>query len=423
MKLSLAPILWTAVVLPLAATAACGSNRDLFIGSDCDEGLCDPRPAPSFTIPDAGADADADGAISEPEKVLACIGTECPFPYATCLTTTGKGDYTCGVNLLTDSNNCGECGNVCPGIAVFDTLRMATQCVDGKCQRECASPSERYDFKDCNGRVDDGCEVDVKSDLANCGVCGNKCPKGTDACVDGQCGCPNGMTYCGCPGGGSACGLQACKDTPWDNDNCGACGNKCKVPPDAGPLLSNMEYGCVAGECGKPKCKSLRADCDKEPENGCETNLASDPNNCGRCGVACEAGQLCALPYSLKPFCACAEGETLCSDLRVGVACTSLLSDPNNCGACGNVCPGSDPIGIPGTHGFATCRKGFCGYECEDGWADCDSDLSNGCETNLMVNTGNCGACGNRCDIAAGQPCIDGKCLMVECDGGVEVPK
>ena len=28
-------------------------------------------------------------------------------------------------------------------------------------------------------------------------------------------------------------------------------------------------------------------DCDRNPVNGCEANVASDPNNCGACGVVC----------------------------------------------------------------------------------------------------------------------------------------
>src|SRR5512145_524257 len=42
---------------------------------------------------------------------------------------------------------------------------------------------------------------------------------------------------------------------------------------------------CVSGGC-VPACSSGYDDCDGTPENGCETDLSSDPNHCGRCFTA-----------------------------------------------------------------------------------------------------------------------------------------
>jgi hypothetical protein len=85
-------------------------------------------------------------------------------------------DYTlCGIrciNLNTDQNNCGRCGNVCPpGL-------------------DNAPPTC------CNARC-----VDVSSDPNNCGKCGSVCTPGV--CCSGGC-CPPGSTCCGggcCPSG------------------------------------------------------------------------------------------------------------------------------------------------------------------------------------------------------------------------------
>ena len=90
-----------------------------------------------------------------------------------------------------------------------------------------------------------------------------------------------------------------------------------------------------------------------------------------------------------------------------------LLNDPSNCGACGSPCK------EPGKNQARTCKKGVCAYECAPGFADCNGDPSDGCEVDLSIHPAHCGACDVACDVAAGQPCIEGKCLMTECDAGV----
>ncbi len=398
----------------LVTTIACAQKMS--VGLDDDEDVLVEAGGPQPFVPSQDAAVDA-----PPPELELCVGTECPWPYATCPSSTGNNDYICGVDLRSDSNNCGACGHVCPGASTFGVLNMTTRCVEGKCQRECSPaasgvPPIYVDFRDCNGDVNDGCEADAKNDLDNCGACGIVCPPG-DHCVDGKCGCPTGMIYCGPP----RTGAKACKDPSLDNDNCGGCGVKCKDPADAGTPPPNMAYGCVDAQCGELKCKNGWLDCDGVVDpNGCETNI-TDVNNCGGCGVKCAAGERCVVPTFGSPYCGCASGETFCNTPSAGQICADLTRDTKNCGACGYVCPGSVTAG---NHGFPKCQQGFCDYQCEPGYADCDNNTGNGCETNLMVNTGNCGTCGHRCDASTGQPCIEGKCLMVECDAGIgEVTK
>ncbi|HMA95509.1 MAG TPA: hypothetical protein VKP30_22625 [Polyangiaceae bacterium] len=61
---------------------------------------------------------------------------------------------------------------------------------------------------------------------------------------------------------------------------------------------------CASGGC-VPACSSGYDDCDGTPENGCETDLSSDPNHCGKCFNVCPAG----------------EGTAACNTGKCSVAC------------------------------------------------------------------------------------------------------
>jgi hypothetical protein len=287
---------------------------------------------------------------------------------------------------------------------------MTSRCLDSACVLECYSPPESVDppdWRNCNSLIDDGCESNVVTDANNCGACGNVCAAGT-ACIDGKCGCPTGQIACN----------GSCVDPLTDDYNCGACGNACGTPDDAcSPQLPNTHYGCLKGTCDHLLCYGNSADCNGDLQSGdcaadgCEVpDLATDRDNCGACGVTCTGaeecvdegdGPTCAIPC--KKF-----GQTACAG-----DCRDLLNDPNNCGSCGAGC------GSAGPNQEVTCKKGLCAFDCAAGFADCNGDPLDGCETNLSTHPANCGGCGITCDIAGGQPCIEGKCLMTECEGGV----
>jgi hypothetical protein len=91
-----------------------------------------------------------------------------------------------------------------------------------------------------------------------------------------------------CTGTQVLCG-GSCTDTGSDLQNCGACGKVC-------PDYPNMNGTCSGGTCSYTCYKSymrVYEDCNKNTADGCEVNLASDPNNCGTCGNVCGAGLGC----------------------------------------------------------------------------------------------------------------------------------
>ena len=236
--------------------------------------------------------------------------------------------------------------------------------------------------------------VSVLTDPGNCGACGLRC-NDTEACAGGTCRpiCPGGQVACAVPG--SDGGVTACVLTATDLQNCGACGHACP----AGQVCSN-------GMCGST-CAELFATCSNASGPYC-ADLTRDPANCGRCGGACAPGQTCD---GRRCITACAPGLTPCAlpgDGGVGDApdaatgplmCTDLQTDRGNCGACGTTCPAG-----------RVCDRGSCVVTCSTGATNC-----NGSCRDLQTDRANCGACGAEC--AAGQVCSAGMCVTT-CGSG-----
>lgn len=78
-----------------------------------------------------------------------------------------------------------------------------------------------------------------------------------------------------------------------------------------------------------------------------------------------------------------------------------LRVDPLHCGGCDRACPSEG--------GAAGCQGGACSLVCDLGRADCDGDLSNGCEADLS-DASTCGDCDTAC--APSATCESGTCVV-----------
>ena len=134
---------------------------------------------------------------------------------------------------------------------------------------------------DCDGDAANGCETDLRSDVAHCGTCDNACSNADCVCRDGQKQqvCRPGRADCdGMPANGCEVDVQT------DLRHCGRCSRRCHTEGhDA------LTATCSAGRC-QLTCQLHpfpQIDCDDNADNGCETQAWTDNQNCGMCGVRC----------------------------------------------------------------------------------------------------------------------------------------
>ena len=168
----------------------------------------------------------------------------------------------------------------------------------------------------------------------------------------------------------------ACARLATDNANCGACGEAC----DAGEVCSN---GVCAVSCAAPL-----ATCGAGGAAFC-ADTRNDPAHCGGCDLACPDGQVCSggtcAPTCAAPLTTCGEGAAaFCADTR---------NDPAHCGSCDRGC-------APGE----VCSAGACATTCDlAGGTQCGDRC-----VELQSDDAHCGSCAVAC--GPGTSCQGGRC-------------
>ena len=246
---------------------------------------------------------------------------------------------------------------------------------------------------------------------AECGSipdgCGSKTDCGT--CASGeQCG-GGGANRCGSSGCAPRSCAQASASCGYVSDNCSEaifCGG-CNAPASCGAAGVANQCGCI------PKsCVQLGAACGTAPD-GCGGVV-----NCGDCpsGQTCGGGgpNLCGNGACTPRSCA-----------QLGASCGVISDACSQAVDCGD-CAAGQQCGAGGVanececvcqrdHALTQCHAGVCAItSCDPGYADCDANEANGCETPLATDPANCGSCATNCDASqcTSAGCVAGKCTQ-----------
>jgi len=185
-------------------------------------------------------------------------------PVTTDTTTGSTSDPSSTTDPDPDTGSTGEPPP--PPCIESDCVNMGEYCNPdtGKCEPGCNDDADCGGMTVCDSdnNVCTGCLVD-----ANCGL-GTVCENNTcvPGCTDVQ-PCAQGLACCG----------GQCFDLLTDIDHCGGC--------DACPPLQNADSACNNGVCEFSACAANFNDCDKDPNNGCETDDACEctPNSALPC--------------------------------------------------------------------------------------------------------------------------------------------
>lgn len=384
-------------VIAYVLGAGCTQDFGAFQPCKADQKLCGSA-CVAQTDPDFGCSADGCTPCNLANANSLCGSSQCVVDtcqgrFQDCDQDTANG---CEVDIDSDPAHCSACGNAC----VVPNAQAA--CNSG----DCAIGQCETGFDNCNGDDLDGCEVILDSDPENCGECGNECPM-FQTCKAGNC-------VLDCDPGTGDCDMDpanGCETTLGSTTHCAMCGDACD--------LANASANCVAGVCEIDQCDDDFDDCDGMDANGCEVDLDTNAANCGECGRGC-GNQNVATATCQNGTCnsTCNQGFGNCSRPAAPAADDGCETDTGtslqHCGGCGQDCTPNN--------GTGACNGGTCTIAtCNGTFEDCNNNVGDGCEVNTNTSAGNCGMCGNACNLPnAVEGCNNGNCTVVSCNGAFE---
>jgi len=305
-----------------------------------------------------------------------CMGDELCVqatpPFKVC-----EAPVTCTLNSECPPNQVCGFGQTCR-----NPCETARDCIAGQTcvEHSCVDPTTPTDA----GLL--GSEASVDAALGIPCIHSSDCPSSLQCLGTGYCGVEC-LTSKDCSAG-TLCVAARCVATTVD-------AGKPDVTLDAGD--HDATHDASANRCG------ALTSCEDDGAVHC-ADLATDNASCGACGHVCGAGTSCA-SGSCAPSCT--------SPLAVcGSACVDPRSDPDNCGTCGHVCG-------PYTNATPVCVEGTCAELCQPDRLDCSASQTAGCTITPLTDPSNCGFCGNVCSTglcSAGACTNASSCLAILAD-------
>lgn len=393
----------------------CGNNLD----DDCDYGVDEDCVCFSGETRPCGPETDEGNCEF---GVQLCLGES----LSDCLGAVGPADETCnyadddcdgvidnGFDLLSDTSNCGNCGNVC------FTANGTADCVDGAC----VIASCDDDYADLDGSAVNGCEYNCPLTTTANEIC-NGIDDDCDGLVDEYLLLTIYPDADGDGAGNAEAGMLSCfvfAGFTIDGSDCND--NKVYIYPGAPEL-----------------CNNLDDDCDGVTDNGFD--LTTDAANCGFCGRGCDfqnAVAICAIGDCMLSDCLAgfvnlngseldgceyecsSTGSEICEgsvdedcDGSVDENCACTNDDVLSCGTNVGDCVSGLQTCVSGVWGTCAGGTGPVSETCDENDNDCDGSIDE--DFNFSSDTVNCGSCGVVCSfVNATALCDDGTCVMGTC--------
>lgn len=209
-----------------------------------------------------------------------------------------------------------------------------------------------------------------------------------------------------CPCGDGRRGTQTCQ--PSGSYGPCVCADAAVVVPDVARLDASAFDVTTVSDAAPPDHADAPG-----MDAGCDALTATDPNNCGACGAVCPA-RANALPVCTSGHCglSCVPGFGDCNGVAMDGCEANFSSTLAHCGGCGMACARANAN--------TQCLEGTCLLvSCTAPNQNCDNTPENGCETNLDNSTTHCGRCNNTCRFANASPtCANASCRLGSCFAG-----